>query len=69
MSEWINVKERLPQEDPDAYILFTDGTLTLFGRYFNGNSYKEECLWKPENGWVHSSANIKYWMPLPEAPK
>ena len=69
MSKWISVNDRLPEIDSEEFILFTDGKAVLFGRYFDGNSYKNECLWKADHGWVHKNADITHWMLLPEPPK
>jgi Protein of unknown function (DUF551) len=67
--KWISVKDRLPKESLEDFILFTDGKVVLFGSYFDGNSYEDECLWKPAIGWIHKNADITHWMPLPEPPE
>ena len=69
MNEWIKVRDRLPQQLLGKFLLFTDGTEVFFGRYFYGNSHKDECLWKAEIGWVDKDSDITHWMPLPEPPK
>ena len=69
MMEWVSVKDRLPEEDENEYILFTDRQSVFFGRYYYRNCHKKECLWKPENGYIHQSSEITHWMPLPKPPE
>lgn len=72
MSEWISVKDRLP-ENEDEYVL-----AIASGRP------KENIIWQdayvfayysPESGWYsdeypeYEGFEVTYWTPLPEPPK
>ncbi len=56
--KWIDVKDQLPTENHDWYLV-SDGNIVTIGSWdFSGFV-----------GCVHELKKIKYWMPLPEAPK
>ena len=70
MSEWIPVTERLPSEELDFYLCYTDAGIVV------------ECLWTNNKyglgpfgdwGWrlmdVPQHQKVTHWMPLPEPPK
>lgn len=73
--EWINVKDRLPNEnitvlvanvfDKDKWKLDIplEGHITLAERY--------GMWWKEIDGeiWKIGTGNFEYWMPLPDLPK
>lgn len=57
MSEWISVKDRLPERE-GLYLCWT---------VFNGEACYQIHLWKGGRWyWVH---DVRYWMPLPEPPE
>jgi hypothetical protein len=69
MSEWIDVKEKLPYikagfVTSDIVLGYRQGGIDLYRRH-------SERLW----GWVHCSdwdwgkPEVTHWMPLPEPPK
>lgn len=64
MSDWISVKERLPE--PGVRVLATDGG-------FVGEFYINEVTqWRRYNVNHHEllmALDILWWMPLPEPPK
>ncbi len=70
MSEWINVKDRLPQDKTETIIIFSDGFCVYFGRYYDGDSFDGEPLFKVEssNGHIFRDSEVTHWMPLPEPP-
>ena len=78
VQQWISVKDRLPEDDPeikkhiegDSFGLLTvlvyNGVVKQTNRFF----CNEPKLGLPKtNGWEWASLNVTHWMPLPEAPK
>ena len=60
MSEWISVKDRLP----DTEILFKG-----FLVYDNLNNKVSHDYWNNEQlEWNHYQQHVTHWMPLPDAP-
>lgn len=78
MTEWISVKDRLP--DNDVYVLIFS-TKTLFGGAQNAiyvGCYEGKKCYKPDE-WIircecsgyefdHDHPFVTHWMPLPEKP-
>lgn len=61
MSEWISVKDRLP-EDGETVLTFKNGITEV------------QVYEKKRNGWIRgnwfwSMATVSHWMPLPEPPE
>ena len=63
MSEWISVKERLPENENEV-VLATDVTYSYTARYVNDNWH---CVCECFEG--SSPYNITHWMPLPKPPE
>lgn len=75
--EWISVKERLPENDPNIRkhidanfgcltVLVYNGVVKQTNRYF----CKESKMGLPKtDGWEWASRDVTHWMPLPEPPK
>lgn len=64
MSEWISVKERIP--DDDQRVLGTDGEKHEIVCCINS-----DCEWvgaTSEYGYLMSLREVAYWMPLPNPP-
>lgn len=70
MSEWISVKERLPEKYVPFLAVFSNEDIsenvyilqrTNCGYWAYQNGYVNFLLWK--------NVELKYWMPLPEPPK
>lgn len=62
---WIPVSERLPKEDERVLIWFEWGSRDAyieFGRHINGH-------FRPTGGNGNFDDCVRYWMPLPAAPK
>jgi hypothetical protein len=59
MSEWISVKDRLPETE--QYVL----------AYHNSCYPRERVDFFSETSkrWMMSAGDVTHWMPLPEAPK
>lgn len=85
MSEWISVKDRLPEHGRylvycESFIIQGEGYL-MIASYFcdEMKTPPQECLaedraagwwdWADEWGWYYKLANVTHWMPLPEPPK
>jgi hypothetical protein len=68
---WISVKNRMPIENQEVLIIFTDGSEVYFGGYYNGNSFYGEPFFKvkSDNGFVFKDSEITHWMPLPTPPQ
>ena len=73
MSEWISVKDRLPDEDDINDYLITDGKRCFVGFYHHkAKGWDNFTL-----GWIQEyyadgevdDIEITHWMPLPEPPK
>jgi len=61
MSEWVNVKDRLPEDG--SYILMSDGVQIALGWM---NHERKEFI--QVNTWSDLTSSITHWMPLPKAP-
>lgn len=55
MSEWISVKERLPEDAKDEYVLVAC-------------NYHGEIIVETRKKW-NLDSSVTHWMPLPEPPK
>lgn len=71
MSEWISVKDRLPNENECVLVIVSgkpSENITLDGAY-------ELAEYDPVEGWIlemwpeWGSAVVTHWMPLPQPPK
>lgn len=60
MSEWISIKDRLPESDKK--VLITDGRNMMVSWYYR---------WNGMIRWVDTLyvRDITHWMPLPESPE
>lgn len=78
MSEWISVKERLPEDDPCVKkhiehekfgfltVLVYNGVVKQTNRYFSDDA---KFGLAKTNGWEWASTGVTHWMPLPEPPE
>ena len=65
MSEWISVKERLPQEGQKVLCCFTEYGMQVAKYVFDwGDYYVWDCM--ADNFSLNS---VTHWQPLPEPPK
>ena len=67
MSEWIRVKDKLPE--PETEVLVYRGN--HFGDIMNVYTYLGNGEWEDDYGyWARTEDDgITHWMPLPEPPK
>lgn len=67
MSEWISVKDRLP-ENGQQVIIFGQGSK---GDYFSDALFESDSflLFHPDNDEYCVDTSPTHWMPLPDAPK
>jgi hypothetical protein len=63
MSEWISVKERLPDNAFDVIVCDKSG----FRRIAWWNDCKNE--WRPEGEGSGPGSEVTHWMPLPDPPE
>lgn len=64
MSEWINVKDRLPSSR-QSVVFYAQDREEVFAGIFNSDKKRFED--NIEGWWCEGE--ITHWMPLPEAPK
>lgn len=65
MSEWISVKDRLP-ENEDRILVYDLHNDIEFG-FFNMRDKKFKYF--DENGYPYEFLYVTHWMPLPKPPK
>jgi Protein of unknown function (DUF551) len=65
MSEWISVKDRLPETGDDVLVWLDHGC--ELASYLIPYGWQSEFINWLE--WAACRVNITHWMPLPEAPK
>lgn len=70
MSNWIDVKNKLPNDMEDV-IIFTDGGIWV--GYFDAERL-EFCIKRPTKNlevpeWPTCKSRIRHWHPLPEPPQ
>ena len=65
MSEWISVKDRLP-ETSGRYLTYAT---TPDGSGSFTKDYKVLTFFVGEISWVCANSIVTHWMPLPEPPK
>lgn len=67
MTEWISVKDRLPNKGQDVLIYRSGFRVDLM----NVHMYLGEDRWEDEYGYWETTETegITHWMPLPEPPK
>lgn len=62
MSEWISVKDRLPEDGDDLSIMLV----------WRGIEHDYDTVrWRYQQGWdcvIQDKATITHWMPLPKPP-
>ena len=61
MSEWISVKERLPEETYLVLVWDNDCDQVAIASLQRDGSWCGDGVWK--------DANVTHWMPLPEPPE
>lgn len=64
---WINVKDKLPEENADV-LIYRGG---FIGDLMNVYTYKGHNEWEDEYGYwsITEDEGITHWMPLPAPPK
>ena len=68
MSEWISVKERLPEHGEVVLVCDNREATPYIGLWtLEPNIGGGDC-WNDEAGWWRPFAEVTHWMPLPEPP-
>lgn len=65
MQKWIDVNERLPEEDVRVLVAITDENYKHVKKYVP----KLDTDRRFDGRWVRWGEHITHWMPLPEPPK
>jgi hypothetical protein len=69
MSEWISVKDRLPEKCIDVIAAKQNGRVfAMTFRQENGDNGMK-FYWLGQGGWNDQHLQVTHWMPLPEPPK
>lgn len=63
MSEWISVKDRLPENGKE--VLFSDGSSIMVGWYNADEEYWELT----DADMIAYAQDVTHWMPLPRLPE
>lgn len=67
MSEWISVKDRLPESE-GAYIVYTDRGSVFVEHFYPTKRFRDDYI--REAAWSHQGkTRVTHWMPLPKPPK
>jgi hypothetical protein len=71
-SQWISVKDRLPEEDVAVLVygqVLNDppDVIGVRRRYNGDQDWKH--TWESEDGFIYREDDVTHWMPLPEPPK
>lgn len=68
MSNWISVKDRLPNNSNEVIVFCLDDVVTT-GKYIRVS--KDKYLWKAPiySPYIDNNLNVTHWQPLPEPPK
>ena len=68
MSEWISVKDRVPNEG--EYVLVYDGNIPLEGKpFYEIAAYRIFANGAYFVSGPYTLSSVKFWTPLPEPPK
>lgn len=65
MSEWISVKDRMPEKE-GKYIVCVAGNVCVLPMIVNGVGYK---YWETGKYFKKEMDKVSHWMPFPEPPK
>ena len=72
MSEWISVKDRLPEEFDDVLIVTVSGRISIaYLHSYNKENiidYKNWAITDSEEGNTIPFVRVTHWMPLPKSP-
>jgi len=69
MSEWISVKDRLPEYDQRVLVVHDLTKTILICTYEKYIEQWADCGWSGDDEYFFHYRYVKYWMPLPELPK
>lgn len=64
IAQWISVYERLPEKNGRYLVAMKSDN----GFHISTRKFKKES-WYKTGRWERHTAGVRYWMPLPEAPK
>ena len=65
MSEWISVKDRMPEKE-GKYIVCKSGNVYALPMRINGLGHK---YWEAGKYFKKETDKVSHWMPFPESPK
>lgn len=65
-SQWISVKDRLPEQDEEVIVLCDDLNIAQFYKISFAHIV-DKIMCQDYNGW--NIPNVVYWFPMPKLPK
>ena len=65
-SQWISVKDRLPEQDKEVIVLCDDLNIASFYKISFAHVV-DKTMYQDYNGW--NIPNVVYWFPMPKLPK
>lgn len=69
MSEWVSVKDRLPEKMADVLMYFREGNMTV-GFWYDGDEHITFWSSYTDGGYyTDCDSEPTHWMPLSEPPK
>lgn len=69
MSEWISVKDKLPEKQQSVIVVTTDGN-SIYVAWIEEFGMEDKPIW--QYSWCcgcYVSGNVTHWMQLPSLPK
>lgn len=69
MSEWISVKERLPEKKQDVLMYFNSGNMAVGWWHDEDEHITFWCAYTDDGFYTDCDYIPTHWMPLPESPK
>lgn len=68
MSNWISVKDKLPNNRNEVIIFCVNGSVTT-GKYVRESGDKYVWVTRIYNSYIDNILNVTHWQPLPKPPK
>jgi len=68
--EWVNVNDRLPEDDSEV-LIYDSKYNCVIAVVYNSKYFEQKGFWLNENGgeYEYEYKNVTHWMSFPELPK